>query len=190
MSSRSAVRLSALGIPVIALEPKTHADVQRVITKLGQLLEVPDAQKLWREVDGGVSAAAQSMPASARGARVYFEVNRGPYGAGETSFIGETLTRLGVKNILPAALGAFPKINPELVVRENPDVVMVGQANLEGLEQRPGWSRIRAIRAHHVCVFGDADSDVLVRPGPRMAEGARIMAKCLSDMAPATGAAK
>jgi iron complex transport system substrate-binding protein len=184
VSSRSATRLVALGIPVFALEPKTHADVQRVVGKIGQLLEVPDAQRLWREIDAGVSAAAQSLPPQVRGTRVYFEVNRGPYGAGEASFIGEILTRLGVKNILPAKLGPFPKINPELVVRENPDLIMVGQANLEGLEQRPGWSSIRAIREHHVCVFPSDQSNVLVRPGPRMAEAARIMAKCLADKAP------
>ncbi len=184
LSSRSAQRLTALGIPVFALEPKTQVDVQRVIGKLAQLLEVPDGQKLWREVDAGVNAAAQSVPAGVRGTRVYFEVNRGPYGAGEASFIGEILTRLGVKNILPAKLGPFPKINPELVVRENPDLIMVGQANLEGMEQRPGWGNIRAIREHHVCVFTPEQSDVLVRPGPRMADSARIMAQCLSDKAP------
>jgi iron complex transport system substrate-binding protein len=188
-SSRSAVRLEGLGIPVFALEPKTHADVQRVVGKIGQLLEVTDSQRLWREIDAGVSAAAQSLPAHVRGTRVYFEVNRGPYGAGEASFIGETLARLGVKNILPAKLGPFPKINPELVVRESPDLIMVGLANFEGLEQRPGWSSIRAIRERHVCVFGPEESNVLVRPGPRMAESARIMAKCLADKAPQKPAA-
>jgi iron complex transport system substrate-binding protein len=184
LSSRSATRLVALGIPVFALEPKSHADVQRVIGKLAQLLEVPDGQKLWREIDAGVSAAVQSIPANVRGTRVYFEVNRGPFGASEGSFIGETLTRLGVKNILPAKLGPFPKINPELVVRENPDLIMIGQANVEGMEQRPGWGNIRALREHRLCVFAPAQADVLVRPGPRMAESARIMAQCLTDKAP------
>ena len=37
-SSRGAERLEALGLKVVALEPKTHADVQRVMLKLGQLL--------------------------------------------------------------------------------------------------------------------------------------------------------
>ena len=187
VSSRSAVRLASLGIPVFALEPKTQADVQRVIGKLGDLLGVPDAQRVWRTIDAGVSAAAQSLPPYVRGTRVYFEVNRGPFGAGEASFIGEMLTRLGARNILPAKLGPFPKINPELVVRENPDLIMVGQANLEGMEQRPGWGGIRAIRERHVCVFTPDDANVLVRPGPRMAEAARIMAKCLQDMAPREG---
>jgi len=182
-SSRGGERLEALGLKVVALEPKTHADVQRVLLKLGQLLEVPDAQRVWRAMDAGVSAAAQSLPPRLRGTRVYFEVNQGPYAASEASFIGETLTRLGVKNIVPAKLGPFPKLNPEFIVRANPDLIMVGQDSADGLAQRPGWSSIRAVREHRVCVFPTDQADVLVRPGPRMAEAARLMAQCLTDKA-------
>ena len=183
-SSRAAERLEALGIKVMALEPKTHADVQRVMLKLGQLLEVSDAQRVWRAIDAGVSAAAQSLPEQVRGTRVYFEVNQGPYAASEASFIGETLTRLGVKNIVPAKLGPFPKLNPEYIVRANPDLIMVGQGSADGLAQRPGWHSIRAVRERRVCIFPAEQANVLVRPGPRMAEAARLMAQCLSDKAP------
>ncbi len=183
-SSRVGDRLEALGIKVVALEPKSHADVQRVMLKVGQLLEVADAQRIWRAIDAGVSAAAQSIPANVRGAKVYFEVNQGPYAAGEASFIGETLTRLGAKNIVPAKLGPFPKLNPEYIVRANPDLIMIGQRSAEGLQQRPGWQSIRALREQRLCIFPTEDANVLVRPGPRMAEGARLMAKCLVDKAP------
>ena len=183
-SSRGAERLEALGLKVVALETKTHADVQRVLEKMGQLLGVQDAQKVWRVIDAGVQAAAQSLPATLRGARVYFEVNPAPYGAGESSFMGETLMRLGAKNILPAKLGPFPKINPEFVVRANPDVIMVGARGEEGMTDRPGWRNIRAVREQRVCVFPLEQSDVVVRPGPRMAEAARVMAQCLADKAP------
>jgi iron complex transport system substrate-binding protein len=183
-SSRVGPRLESLGIKVVALEPKSHADVQRVMLKLGQLLEVSDAQRIWRAIDAGVSAAAQSIPANLRGAKVYFEVNQGPYAAGELSFIGETLTRLGAKNIVPAKLGPFPKLNPEYIVRANPDLIMIGQRSADGLQQRPGWQSIRALRENRLCVFPTEESNVLVRPGPRMAEGARLMAKCMVDKAP------
>jgi iron complex transport system substrate-binding protein len=184
-SSRAGDRLRALGVKVVALEPKTHADVQRVMLKIGQLLEVQDAQRIWRAIDAAVMAAAQSLPAGVRGTRVYFEVNPGPYAAGESSFIGETLTRLGVKNIVPASLGPFPKLNPEYIVRANPDLIMVGERSVDGMTQRPGWHSLRAMRGQHVCVFPADESDTLVRPGPRMAEGARIMARCLASKAPA-----
>ena len=183
-SSRAHERLEALGLKVVALEPKTHADVQRVMLKLGQLLAVADAQRIWRAMDAGVAAAAQSLPARVRGTRVYFEVNQGPYAASEASFIGETLARLGVKNIVPGTLGPFPKLNPEFIVRANPDLIMVGQDSADGMAQRPGWPSIRAVRERRVCVFPTDQADVLVRPGPRMAEAARLMAQCLTDKAP------
>ena len=179
-SSRAGERLEALGLKVVALEPKTHADVQRVMLKIGALLEVPDAQRIWRDIDAGVSAAARSLPPSARGLRVYFEVNQGPYAAGESSFIGETLSRFGVSNIVPAKLGPFPKLNPEFVVRANPTLIMVSQSNVNGLQARPGWHSIRALREGRLCVFSTQEANVMVRPGPRMAEAARLMAQCIA----------
>lgn len=178
-SSRVTQRLEALGLKVVALEPKNHADVRRVLDALGTVLGTGDAQHVWRAIDASVSAAAQSVPASARDVRVYFEVNSGPYAAGESSFIGETLQRLGVRNIVPAALGPFPKLNPEFVVRADPDVIMVSARSGVGMEQRPGWSAIRAVREGRVCRFDADAADVLVRPGPRMGEAARLMAGCL-----------
>lgn len=183
-SSRVAERLEALGIKVVVLEPKSHADVQRVLLKLGQLLEVADAQRVWRAIDAGVAAAGQSIPRGLLGAKVYFEVNQGPYAAGESSFIGETLKRLGAQNIVTADMGPFPKLNPEFIVRANPDVILIGQRSADGLQQRPGWQGIRALREQRVCIFPSDEADALIRPGPRMAEGARLMARCLADKSP------
>jgi iron complex transport system substrate-binding protein len=138
---------------------------------------------VWRDIDAAVQAAAQSIPASAKGQRVYFEVSSAPYGASESSFIGETLQRLGARNILPASLGPFPKINPEFVVRSQPDIIMVGDSNWATMSARPGWQSLRAMQTQRVCHFKPAESDVLVRAGPRLAEAAQLMAKCLTDKA-------
>ena len=186
VSSRASQRLESLGIKVVALEPKSHADVRRVLQALGVLLDVPHdagAGRLWRIIDASVSAAAQSLSPQARASRVYFEVSRGPYAAGESSFIGETLTRLGVKNVVPASLGPFPRLNPEFVVRANPDVIMAGNRSMQAMASYPGWSAITAVRQQRICVFSSEESDVVVRPGPRMAEAARIMAACLEKHA-------
>lgn len=183
-SSRAAERLRALGLKVLAMEPKTHADVQRVMLTIGQLLDAPDPRRAWRAIDAGVMVAAQSLPPAARGTRVYFEVSPGPYAASEGSFIGETLSRLGVKNIVPASMGPFPKLNPEYIVRANPDLILVSERSLDGMMQRPGWSRLPAIAGQHLCVFTPAESDILVRAGPRMAEAARLMARCIAQKAP------
>jgi iron complex transport system substrate-binding protein len=182
-SSRAADQLQNLGLTVVALEPKTHADLRRVLAQVGVLLQVTDTQALWRSIDAGVSAAAQALPASVAATRVYFEVDSGPYAAGEASFIGETLSRLGVKNIVPASMGPFPLLNPEFVVRADPDIIMVGDGHSLGMEQRPGWASMRAIRGQRLCRFSRAQSDLLVRPGPRLAEAAQVMARCLREKA-------
>jgi iron complex transport system substrate-binding protein len=184
-SARGAERLSALGLTVLSLEPNTQADVQRVIRLVAQALGVPEqeSERVWRKIDAEVNAAAQSIPKQAKGQRVYFEVSSTPYGASESSFIGETLQRLGARNILPASLGPFPKINPEFVVRAQPDLIMVGDSNFADMTSRPGWSNMHAMRTQRVCHFKPEASDVLVRAGPRMAEAARLMAKCLTDKA-------
>lgn len=183
-SSRVTQRLESLGIRVFALEPKSHADIKRAFDKLGQLLGIDDTQRVWRAVDASVSAAAQSLPANVARARVYFEISSTPYAAGASSFIGETLTRLGAGNIVPAALGPFPKLNPEYVVRADPDVIMVSEHSAQDLAQRPGWAGIRAVREGRICRFTSDQTDVLVRPGPRMGEAARLMARCLQEKAP------
>jgi iron complex transport system substrate-binding protein len=179
-SSRGVERLEALGLKVLALEPRSSADVQRVMGRLGQLLEVPDAQRVWRAIEAGVAAAARSIPPAARSTRVYFEVSRGPYAASPGSFLGEMLQRLGVRNIVGPELGPFPRLNPEFVVRADPDLIMIGERNAQGLAQRPGWAGMRALREQRLCVFPEAESDILVRPGPRMAEAARLLARCIA----------
>jgi len=178
-SSRVVDRLQSLGVTVVVMEPKTHADVRRVMEQLGGLLAVPDATRLWRWIEAEVAAASQSMPALAKGQRVYFEVDATPYAAGEASFIGETLTRLGTRNVVPATLGPFPKLNPEFVVRANPQVIMVGEGSHATLAMRPGWAKVAAVQDRRICSFTREQGDMLVRPGPRMGEAARLMVQCL-----------
>lgn len=180
-SSRGVERLEAFGLKVLALEPRNSAGAQRVMGVLGTVLEVPDAARIWRAIDAGVSAAAQSLPRRERPLRVYYEVSTGGYAAGPSSFIGELMARLGVHNIVPAELGPFPRINPEFVVRADPDLILIGERNAVGLAQRPGWGGMRALREQRLCVFTADESDVLVRPGPRMAEAARLMARCIRE---------
>jgi len=184
VSARVIDRLEGLGLKVVALEPKSMSDVQRVLGKMGQILgKDDDARRLWNRIDGHIAQSAATLPPGARGLSVYYEVDAGPYGAGTASFMGEILTRLGAKNIIPAELGPFPKLNPEFIVRADPQVIMVGQRNAGGLPQRPGWQAIRAVKNQRLCVWIPSESDVLVRPGPRMSEAAALMARCLREAA-------
>lgn len=183
-SARVTDRLEALGLRVLVLESRNHVDVQRSLATLGQLLGVPaEAERVWAGIERETRAAAARVPATLRGQRVYFEVDATPYAAGPASFIGETLARLGLANAVPAELGPFPKLNPEYVVRLQPDIVMAVQQNLADMPKRPGWNALRALKDERGCGFATARYELLIRPGPRMGEAAGVIADCLAAIA-------
>lgn len=182
-SARIIARLEALGIPVLALEPQTPADVKRVLQTVAIVLQLPDAQvqadKVWQGIQLQVGQAQSRIPASAINASVYLEASTGDYAAGEASFIGDILRQLGLKNIVSKEMGAFPQLNPEFVVRANPQLILLAQPMATNLSQRPGWSGIAAIKNKRVCVFPSGQADILVRPGPRLGEAAQIISDCV-----------
>ena len=182
-TARSLDRLEALGLRVVRLKPETHADVRRTLELLARMLGTPaEAQRVWARIEQEMEAAARRVPASVRGQRVYFEVGGGPYAAGASSFIGQTLGRLGMSNIVPSTMGPFPKLNPEFVVRAQPDLILGPKREQAGMADRPGWNALAAVRNDRRCGFETAQYDMLVRPGPRLGEAAGVLADCLARL--------
>ena len=186
-SSRAVDRLEALGFTVLRLKSETHADVRRTLNLVAQILGTPDeGPRLWARLERELAAAAARLPASMRGRRVYFEIGGGPYAAGTTSFIGETLGLLGMGNIVPPEMGPFPKLNPEYVVRAKPEIIMGAQREQASLRARPGWGTLTAVREQRMCDFAEPQYEMLIRPGPRMGEAAGLLADCLTRLGLAT----
>jgi len=139
----------------------------------------------WAAIERDLQAAAARVPAGARGQRVFFEVDGSSYAAGRSSFIGETLARLGLGNIVGPELGPFPKLNPEYVVRAQPDIVMAVDRSVATMATRPGWATLKALRDQRVCGFAPDRYELLIRPGPRMGEAALALADCVAGLGPA-----
>lgn len=182
--SRAAEPLERLGLKVLALDAKTHADMRRVMETVARATGKPGAgEAFWRRLDAGLDAARARVPAGWKGRRVYFEVHGGVAAASESSFIGETLARLGLANAVPGTLGPFPKMSPEFVVRANPDVLMVSAlGEISAMAARPGWSAMSAIQRGRVCSFASARFDLMMRPGPRLDEAADAIVGCLASL--------
>jgi len=186
-SQRITERLSELGVASFALNTESYASIGHTVTTVGEILGLSSrAAVLNRQISAAVDGLSAEALARRHGAgpKVYFEVDHAPYAAGAASFIGELLTRLGARNIVPEDLGPFPKLNPEYVVRENPDVIIVAPADAPHLADRPGWDRIRAVKEQRLCYFSPAARDTIERPGPRVAEGMRALFDCLARVAP------
>ncbi len=184
-SSRALQRLRALGLPVLALEPQNAADTARVIgTVAAALGQADEGRALQQRLTQRLADAAARVPPAWRGRALYVEVASTPYAAGEASFIGETLRALALGNIVPAALGPFPQLNPEFVLRAQPALVVVPRRVADELPRRPGWGRLEAVAAGRVCALDAEPWNALVRPGPRAAEAAEALVDCLQRLTP------
>ena len=187
-SARVTQRLESMGIKVVALEPQSQEDMHRVIQHIAGALHLPNAKEradmLWQSIQQKLDAAASRVPKSAKGARIYFEAGSGYFAAGEASYIGETLKRLGLVNVVTPAMGSFPQVNPEFVVKANPQIIFMGERAATDLKTRPGWQRIEAIQQHKICSFSPDQSDIVVRSGPRISEAADLMVACLKRLYP------
>jgi iron complex transport system substrate-binding protein len=187
-SSRVTQRLESMGIKVVALEPQSQEDMHRVIQQIAGALHLPNskerAELLWQSIQQKLEVTAARVPKTAKGARIYFEAGSGYFAAGEASYIGETLKRLGLVNVVTPSMGSFPQVNPEFVVKANPQIIFMGERAATDLKSRPGWNRIEAIQQHRICSFTPDQSDIVVRSGPRIPEAAELMVACLKRIYP------
>jgi len=183
LSSRLNDRLDELGIPVVALQSNTLADVRRTLNLVARILGTPEAgEAVWRDTEARIAAAAARMPAAWRGRRAYFQVSDAPHAASASSYLGELLMQLGLANAIPGALGPYPQLNPEFIVRAQPDLILASASELAAMPSRPGWGALTALRAGRSCGFSAPDFDVLVRPGPRLGEAAEEIVDCVSQL--------
>lgn len=179
-ASRLAARLRGLGLVVAELDAHNLPAVQHMLQQVATLLGRPErAAAVWQGMQQDLAQARAALPSKALGRRVYVEVSSAPYAAGESSFIGQLLTHLGARNVVPASLGPFPKLNPEFVLRAQPEVMVLAAHEVPAMKLRPGWSALPAVQQGRVCGLPSGDYDVISRPGPRLGWAARVLAQCL-----------
>lgn len=180
-------RLRALGVPTFEVKTETYADLSRTVAAIGLLLGVPEqAAEMRRDIERSLATAVEAAKLSLNGRTplVYYEVDNGPYSAGPDSFIGWMLHQLHAQNIVTADLGPFPRLNPEYVVVHNPDVIFASPTEAPNLGHRAGWDHIRAVKENRICTYPRAVQDTIEHAGPRMPEGLRALADCLTRVAP------
>ena len=180
-------KLERLGVPVLVLAPTRLADVAGVMQRLEQVLGLAPgrARAEWQAIETRLQKLAESLPVQVRGWRVLAEVDPVPWLAGPASFMGEMLARLGLGNVVTEASRPFVPVSREWVLQADPDLLLLAdpqQAGLAALRARPGWGRLRALREGRVCLFHGEALDTLVRPGPRLADGAGQVVDCVRSM--------
>ncbi|AIF42854.1 ABC transporter substrate-binding protein [Virgibacillus sp. SK37] len=111
---------------------------------------------------------------------VFFEVSPAPeiFTAGKNTFFDNLLQIIHAENAAKEQDG-WVQIDPESIVKLNPDVIVTTYGHYEenaeeSVLSRDGWDSVTAIKNESVY---DIHSDLISRPGPRLVEGAKELAK-------------
>lgn len=179
--SRLTLKLAALGLTVYGGTAQTYNEVFEKMAVLGKMTNrEAAATRLITQTRAELTALQKTVLMLPR-ASVYYEVDPAPYSVGPNSFIGTLINKAGGRTIIGPGLGDFPKIDPELIVKSNPQV-MIGLTSGEAAK-RPGWANLHAVRAGRVYKPTAEERDALSRPGPRLPEALRALIKMIHPAA-------
>ena len=171
--------LRKIGIETIYLPaPLNFEDILDQIDYLGlQTGNEDKAKKLVSKMKSRMKTL-QKLRENETATKIYHEIDPNYYSPSKFSFIGDIYQKLNYKNVADKAdisnLG-YPKLSPELIISENPDlIVLPGKNNkyVEKVKLRPGWSYIEAVKKNNFLL---TNNDIASRWGPRILNFASIL---------------
>ncbi len=171
--------LKKIGIETIYLPaPLNFEDILEQIDYLGlQTGNEDKAKKLISKMKNRMKTL-QKLRENEKATKIYHEIDPNYYSPSKFSFIGDIYQKLNFKNVANKAdisnLG-YPKLSPELIISENPDlIVLPGKDNkyVEKVKLRPGWDYIEAVKKNNFLL---TNNDIASRWGPRILNFASIL---------------
>lgn len=181
--------LRGLGIRVLVQDAATNlAGAYAQIAALGRITgHAPQASRLVTSMKAKIAALLDKATARARGLTVYHELGPDLYSVTSSTFIGRVYALFGLKNIADAAdTGGtgYPKLSPEYVVSQSPDIVVLADINCcaqtpRTVAARPGWSHVSAVRTGTIVRIDDS---IASRWGPRIVNFVRAVAGALAHL--------
>lgn len=178
-------RLRAEGMEVLQLPCEGWAELMAAARAIGRAAGKPEAGEAWVAAQEKRQAALADRVEQYWNGRVrplvYLEVwGDPPTTAGGQTFLDEVITLAGGRNIAGDLPRRYTPVNSEWVIAKDPEAIVAAYmsgTNTAAFERRPGWSAIRAVRDGRVC--RSIPADWLLRPGPRLLDGAEALADWL-----------
>lgn len=162
-------QLNAAGAPVLSLT-NNWATVQDVTDNIALLGKALNAQKkaaaLNTRIDDGVAAARKKTAKVSSKPSVLVLSNQGPmpFVNADTVITAELIAAAGGVNAASAAgVHATMPVNPEQVVKADPDDIMLvdvlgkGRSSFDGILSNPAVANLKAVRDGHVKLFAARD---------------------------------
>jgi iron complex transport system substrate-binding protein len=174
--------LERLQLPLLVIAPKTWRDVARVIRLLGEATgHEKQAEPLVQRFHQA-EREARTSPQSATKPGVLFALNVEPlpmWVAGRDLFVDDMIRLAGGRNVAADGGTNYYPLSAEALLVRPPDIIIttVPEERLAPLYEHPVLKRLRAVQSKQVY---SVDSNLFVRPTPRLLKGLELLRSILS----------
>lgn len=169
---RSLAKLEKLGIKVLSIQPTTPMDVAAGLRQLGNLL------KLEAKAESAALAIEQRYSAvllanrKRQPVKVFMQLGSTPIlTASSRSFLGQAIETCGGINIFANQRAVVPQISVEAVLALQPDQII----STDSINALQHWHRYKQLPAVRNGQLHAINSDLLLRPGPRLVDGIELL---------------
>lgn len=171
-------RLEGLGASVLVVDPKDVDGVYSGITLIATALGVP--AKGTQVVDGMKRDLAdiERSVSTEKPVTCFVEIGWNPlFTAGPDTLIGDVVKRAGGANVVTEK--GYVGYSAEQLLKDQPRVYLGTKSSVGDpftIDRRPGYRSLVAVISNRVVVL---DDNIVSRPGPRIVEGVRAVARAL-----------
>ncbi|VVD27343.1 ABC-type Fe3+-hydroxamate transport system, periplasmic component [Paraburkholderia dioscoreae] len=183
-AQRQLDRLREMHIPLFFSEPHHLDDVAASLTKLGQLLGTSPAADAAAAAYRQDIAALRSRYAGRAPVSVFYQVWDQPLMTlnGE-HMVSDVIALCGGRNVFAKLAPLVPTVSTEAVLAANPEAIVTAapgatepDTTLPQLGAWRAWPSLTAVANHNLFAI---DGDLINRPAPRIAQGAKQMCEDL-----------
>lgn len=170
------------GIPYFFSEPHKLEQIPETLLKLGSLF---GTEKQARAAAGAFSQ--QLLQLSARyqkqsTVRTFYQVWGKPiFTLNDKNIVSDVIRVCGGKNIFGHLSAAAPTLSTEAVIQENPELILSGDSEnqgVSGIEQWKTFGTMLAVKNRNLVAI---DGDQLNRAGPRIIDGAKAVCEAMDS---------
>jgi iron complex transport system substrate-binding protein len=175
-------RLADLGVPTYFFRFETVGDVPRALRTLGGLFGTEGEGEAAAETfEARLAALEARTDTLSQQPRTLLLIGAETlYAFGGASYTQELIRLAGGESLTARFPGEGVTLSPEYVLEARPEVIVGAWGEdfdpAELLRQHPTWRTLPAVRDGRV---HGLDPDLLLRPGPRLADGAEALARLL-----------
>jgi iron complex transport system substrate-binding protein len=175
-------KLEQLKIPAFILDARTIEEIPSHIQTLGRMVErAREADRLATDMRQRITEIKARMEPLSR-PRILYVLNSVPLiTVGPGSYIHQLIELAGGMNVAAGARAAYPRLNMEAVLKEDPEIIVFPIGSAEGIPENEQklwrqWVTLSAVKQGR---FHQISSELLNRPGPRIVQGLEALARII-----------